>query len=150
MQWSSEMNAGFTTGTPWFSVNENYREVNVEDQEKDPNSLLNFYRKLIAFRKNNKAALYGDYVEYDKKNRYFYTYERNYLDNKLLVICSFTASQVRFEAPPGTNLGRGKLVLGNYERNQIVANGFTSRPYELRVYLFDHDIPSNPYDGLRR
>ena len=150
VQWSAEKNAGFTTGTPWFPVNENYLEVNVEAQEKDPDSLLNFYRKLIAFRKNSKVALYGDYIEYDKKNKFFYTYERNYLDTKLLVICSFTASQVRFEAPAGIHLGRGKLVLGNYERNQIVANGFTARPYELRVYLFDPDLPSDHYDGLRR
>ena len=89
-------------------------------------------------------------IKYDKKNRYFYTYERNYLARKLLVICSFTASQVRFEAPAGIHLGRGKLVLGNYDRNQIVANGFTARPYELRVYLFDPDLPSDHYDGLRR
>ena len=150
VQWSAEKNAGFTTGTPWFPVNENYLEVNVEAQEKDPDSLLNFYRKLIAFRKNNEVALYGDYIEYDKKNKYFYTYERNYLARKLLVICSFTASQVRFEAPAGIHLGRGKLVLGNYDRNQIVANGFTARPYELRVYLFDPDLPSDHYDGLRR
>ena len=150
VQWSAEKNAGFTTGTPWFPVNGNYTEVNVEAQEKDPDSLLNFYRKLIAFRKNNEVALYGDYIEYDKKNRYFYTYERNYLARKLLVICSFTASQVRFEAPAGIHLGRGKLVLGNYDRNQIVANGFTARPYELRVYLFDPDLPSDHYDGLRR
>ena len=48
VQWSDEENAGFTTGTPWLPVNENYKEINVEREERDPDSLLNFYRKAIA------------------------------------------------------------------------------------------------------
>ena len=150
VQWSAEENAGFTTGTPWFPVNENYTEVNVAAQEEDPNSLLNFYRKLIAFRKGSRVALYGDYREHDKKNKQFYIYERNYLDKKLLVICCFTREQARFEAPEGIQLEKGRLVLANYELNQVIENGFTARPYELRVYLFDPELPKDPYEGLRR
>ena len=150
VQWSAGENAGFTTGKPWFPINENYTEVNVEAQEKDPNSLLNFYRKLIAFRKGNPLALYGDYREHDPKNKYFYTYERNYLDKKMLVICSFSAQQRRYDAPEGIRLKKGTLIFGNYEINQIIENGFTARPYELRVYLFDPEIPKDRYEGLRR
>ena len=150
VQWSAEANAGFTTGTPWFPVNENYTEINVAAQEKDPNSLLNFYRKLIAFRKETPVALYGDYHEHDPKSKEFYSYERNYLSQKLLVVCSFTREQRRYEAPPGIDLEKGKLVLWNYEQSLTVANGFTTRPYELRVYLFDPEQPADPYEGLRR
>lgn len=150
VQWSAEENAGFTTGTPWFPVNENYIEVNVAAQEADPNSLLHFYRELIAFRKANPVALYGDYHEYLKNDRQFYVYERNYLNRKLLVICFFATDQRRFEAPVGISLEKGRLVLSNYELNQIVANGFTARPYELRVYLFGPEQPKNPYEGLRK
>ena len=150
VQWSAEENAGFTTGTPWFPVNENYTEVNVAAQEADPNSLLHFYRELIAFRKANPVALYGDYHEYLKNDRQFYVYERNYLNRKLLVICFFATDQRRFEAPVGISLEKGRLVLSNYELNQIVANGFTARPYELRVYLFGPEQPKNPYEGLRK
>jgi oligo-1,6-glucosidase len=150
VQWNAEKNAGFTEGEPWFPVNENYREVNVAAQENDPNSLLNFYRKLIAFRKANKVALYGDYIEHDKKSKDFYVYERNYLDKKLLVICFFSKEQKRFDAPVGISLENGHLIFSNYEMNQVVSNGFTARPYELRVYLFDPERPKDPYEGLRK
>lgn len=52
MQWSSKTHAGFTSGTPWLKVNENYKLINVEDQENNPNSVLNYYRKLVALRKS--------------------------------------------------------------------------------------------------
>ena len=50
MQWNTRENAGFTTGTPWLKVNDNYTEINVETQDTDPDSVLNYYRKLIALR----------------------------------------------------------------------------------------------------
>ena len=52
MQWSSGKEAGFTEGTPWLSVNPDYRDINVEAQEQDPDSILHYYRKLTALRKN--------------------------------------------------------------------------------------------------
>ena len=137
VQWSAEENAGFTTGTPWFQVNENYRTINAAAQEQDPNSLLNFYRRLLRFRKEHPVVLWGDYVELLPKDRQLYVYERNLGGKKLLVICSFTAQQVRFEAPAGIRLEEKALALGNYEHNFVIANGFTTRPYELRVYLFE-------------
>ena len=137
MQWSAEKNAGFSTGVPWFFVNKCYKSINVEAQEKDPDSILNFYRKLIAFRKNTPVALYGDYVELMPEDKNLYVYERNYHGKKLLVICSFTAEQIRFEMPETVDLMKGSLVLANYEMNFVIANGFTTRPYEMRVYLFE-------------
>ncbi len=136
MQWSAEENAGFTTGKPWFFVNDNYRTINVAAQEEDPDSLLNFYRKLLKFRKETPVALWGDYHEYEPKNRNLYIYERNYEGKKLLVVCAFTAEPVRFEAPAGIDLQKGSCVLSNYDFNYVIGNGFTTRPYELRVYLF--------------
>lgn len=140
MQWSAEPNAGFSKAEPWFAVNVNYPEINVADQEQDPNSLLNFYRKLIRFRKDNPVALYGTYREHDRKNRKLYVYERAYEGTRLLVICSFTADQVRFDAPEGIKLDKARQVLGNYEVNFVIANGFTTRPYELRVYLIENEV----------
>ena len=136
MQWSAEENAGFSSHKPWFTVNENYRTVNVAAQEDDPASLLNFYRALLAFRKEQPVVLWGDFVEHRPEDKHFYIYERNYEGKKLLVICSFTAEQLRFEAPAGIELAEKALVFSNYEFNFVIANGFTSRPYELRVYLF--------------
>ena len=65
-------------------------------------------------------------------------------------ICFFSKEQKRFDAPVGISLENGHLVFSNYEMNQVVSNGFTARPYELRVYLFDPEQPKNPYEGLRR
>ena len=136
VQWSAEQNAGFTTGTPWFPVNDNYKTVNAADQEADPDSLLNFYRALLRFRKEHPVALWGDYVELLPEDRKLYVYERNYEGKKLLVVCSFSEDPVRFQAPAGIELDEKALVFGNYSWNFVVANGFTTRPYELRVYLF--------------
>ena len=147
MQWSAEPNAGFTTGTPWFTVNENYTTVNAAAQEEDPNSLLNFYRRLLRFRKEHPVAIWGDYVELLPEDKHLYVYERNYAGSKLLVICSFTDEQIRFQAPIGIELSEKALVFGNYEWNFVISNGFTTRPYELRVYLFETQTADNAEFG---
>ena len=134
MQWSDAENAGFSTAEPWFSVNPNYKQINVEAQEDDPGSLLNFYRRLLAFRKNNAVALYGTYKEYRPKDKDFYVYERRYGSERLLVICCFASEFTRFDAPEGITLDDWTLELSNYDGCFVIGNGFTARPYELRVY----------------
>jgi len=136
MQWSAGRNAGFSKSIPWFFVNENYKTINVEAQENDPDSLLNFYRRLVKFKKETPVAIYGDYIEHLPKDKNLYVYERNYEGRKLLVICSFTNEQIRYECPEEIALDKGELVFSNYEMNFVIANGFTTRPYEMRVYLF--------------
>ena len=136
VQWDTSENAGFTTGKPWFNINENYKEINVADEDKDPDSLLNFYRELIKFKKENEVAIYGKYKEYYHLNPSLFVYERTYEGKKLLVICSFKEKSVRFSAPDGYNLKKGKLVLNNYKDNKVVNNGFVTKPYEVRVYMF--------------
>ena len=143
MQWTAERNAGFSTHEPWLPVNSNYPLINAAAQEEDPDSILNFYRRLLAFRKEDPAALYGDYEERDPENPDFYVYERSYERERLLVICSFSPELKRFNAPEGCDLERGELVLSNYDFNFIIENGYTARPYELRVYRLD----GTDYDG---
>lgn len=136
MQWDRSRNAGFTSGTPWFSVNPNYHEINVADEEKSPDSLLNFYRAVLKFRKEDPVALYGTYRELMPESRKLYVYERAYEGERLLVICSFTNEQVRFEAGSAYDIENAEPVLSNYEHNFVISNGFTTRPYEMRVYHF--------------
>ena len=136
-QWSAEENAGFSTGTPWFFVNDNYKQINAAAQEDDPDSLLNFYRRVLKFKKENPVAVWGDYKEYFPKDKNFYVYERSYKGKRLLVICSFSKKLLRFEAPDGFDLEKGELVLSNYEQHFIIMNGFTAHPYEMRVYSFE-------------
>ena len=137
VQWTNEKNAGFTAGTPWFGVNPNYPEINVESQLDDEDSLLNFYRAALKFRKEHELVIYGDYVDLLPKNKDLYVYERNLDKQKLLVICSFTEDSVRFDAPQGIDLNKGTQVFGNYANCFVIGNGFTTRPYEMRVYLFE-------------
>ena len=137
MQWTAGKNAGFTEGTPWFYVNENCRSVNVEAAEADENSLLNFYREPIAFRKREPSVRYGSYTELIPQSPNFYCYVREYENRRLLVIASLVPRETYFTCPEGFSLLYGELVLKNHELNVVVNNAFTARPYELRVYLFE-------------
>ena len=133
VQWSSEANAGFTTGTPWFYVNENYTEINVADQEGDEDSVLNFYRKAIKLRKTLSAVRHGDYKEHFKSSKKLYTYTREDKRQKLLVVCSFTDCETEMKVPKDFDLSKAQLMLQNYAD----ASTKTLKPYEVRVYLLN-------------
>ncbi len=133
VQWSAEEHAGFTTGTPWFYVNENYKEINVADQENDPDSVLNFYRKAIKLRKTLSAVRHGDYKEHFIFSSKLYTYTREDKRQKLLVVCSFTDKKAMMKVPAGFDLSKAQLMLHNYAD----VSSKTLRPYEVRVYLLD-------------
>lgn len=137
VQWDDSENAGFTTGKPWFPVNKNYHEINAKKEAENPDSILNHYKKLIKFKKENPVAVYGDYKEHYKNSSKLYVYERNYKGSRLLVINSFTEDNVAFEAPKGFDLDKGKAILCNYPNPTVQGNGFKTRPYETRVYLFE-------------
>jgi len=133
VQWSAEPNAGFTTGEPWFYVNENYVDVNVASQEQDADSVLNFYRKAIALRKALSCVRHGDYREYNKLSSSLYTYSREDEKQKILVVCSYTEKEVPFKAPQGFDLASAELKLQNYAK----ADSALLKPYEVRVYLWE-------------
>ena len=137
VQWDATPNAGFTTGTPWMPVNPNYKTINAQAEVLKRDSIFNHYRKLIAFRKSHSVAIHGDYKEHYAQSKELYVYERSLNGKRLLVICSFTEKPVGFWAPEGFDLTKGKPVLCNYPDNQIHGNGFTTRPYETRVYYFE-------------
>ena len=133
VQWDDSENAGFTTGTPWFYVNENYKEVNVASQQNDENSVLNFYRKAIALRKSLSSVRFGDYEEYGRSSSDFYTYSREDVHQKILVVCSFSEKNKKWTAPKGFDMSKAKLILSNYgDRDSL-----EFLPYESRVYLWD-------------
>jgi oligo-1,6-glucosidase len=137
VQWDATANAGFTTGTPWMPVNPNYKTVNAQAEVLKRDSIFNHYRRLIAFRKKHPVAIHGEYKEHCADSRELYVYERSLEGKRILVICSFTEKPVGFWAPEGFDLTKGKPVLCNYPDNQIHGNGFTTRPYETRVYYFE-------------
>ncbi len=138
VQWTAGKNAGFTTAEePWFYINPNYTEINVEQAEKDPDSLLNYYRKLLKFRKENEIVIYGDYKEHYRDSDKLYVYERSYEGKKMLVICSFSDTIERFKAPKGFDLAKGRVVLANYDYANPGFDSFNLKPYETKVFMFD-------------
>jgi len=134
VQWSGERHAGFTTGeTTWMDVNENYTRINVADQEKDPDSILNFYRKAIALRKSLSCVRHGRYEEYRKLSGKHYIYSMEDDRQKILVVCSYAKKATAFKAPRGFDLDAAELVLCNYRCSVVPA----LQPYECRVYLWN-------------
>ena len=132
LQWDDSENAGFTTGKPWFYVNQNYKEINVAQQEADPDSILNFYKKAIALRKRLKVVRYGNYRELYRYSNKLYVYAREMEGEKILVVCSFSDKPHIFPAPTGFDFNEGLLVLNNYKE----VDHHLLKPYEARVYLW--------------
>lgn len=140
MQWSGSDFAGFSTVQPWFTVNPNYPSVNVETEEKDPQSILNFYRKCLRLRKSSAALLKGEYREYCPHRRRLYMYERRYQSERVLVVCSFSAREQTWKLPKGFAKDDGVLMLCNYPEEGVPGR---LRPYETRVLRFqDPDAPA--------
>ena len=137
VQWDDSPNGGFTTGTPWMAVNPNYPQINAKAAMEDPDSIFHHYKAAIQFRREHPVAIYGVYKEHYEKSKELYVYERSYEGKRMLVICSFTDKPVGFWAPEGFDLTKGQAVLCNYKDNPVHGNGFTTRPYETRVYYFD-------------
>ncbi len=132
VQWSGEENGGFTTGKPWMNVNPNYTEINVQKQDKDPDSILNFYRQAVHLRKQLSCVRWGDYKEYKKRSNKIYMYSRQDPRQKLLVVCSFSPKPMAFRPPKDFYIPGARLALCNY--NTITVG--TLQPYECRVYLW--------------
>ena len=132
VQWDATKNAGFSEAKPWFYVNSNYPYINVAQQENDPDSILNFYRKAIALRKRLSCVRDGNYKEYHEKSDDLYMYTRQDPRQRILVVCSFAKKELRFKAPRGYHLDVADLVLQNYENPK---DGVL-QPYECRVYLW--------------
>ena len=133
VQWDDSENAGFTTGTPWLPVNENYREINAAAEERDSDSLLNFYRKANRLRKALPAVRDGSYKEHYRFSSKLYVYSRETDDQKLLVICSFADTDMKIRVPGGFDLKNGKLIL----QSHTDISDSRLKPYESRVYLWE-------------
>lgn len=115
MQWNSTKNAGFSKGTPWLEVNPNFEEVNVENQEKDSQSVLNYYREMIAFRKDNPTLVYGDYECVDNGHEHIYAYTRWDAEAQFLILHNFSSAPQTLDLKASTDTY--KLVKSNLNNN---------------------------------
>lgn len=135
-QWDSTENAGFTTGTPWIKVAPNYKAINVASQEVDPNSCLNYFRRLVKLRKEYIPALvYGRYTLLDKANPKVYAYTREGEGQKMLILLNFSSSNAQTRL--ALNLSHATLLLSNYKEAPLIQKGrpiLTLKPYQAVVY----------------
>jgi oligo-1,6-glucosidase len=127
-QWNASKNGGFSTGEPWLKVNDNHTFLNAEAQEKDPNSNLNYFRKMTQLRKSNLALVYGKYTLLDSKNPNVYAYTRELKGKKVLVLLNFSSKNA--SANTGLNLKNAKVLINNYAKASKSAE---LRPYESVV-----------------
>lgn len=134
MQWSAEENAGFTTGTPWMVVNPNYKEINVEQALQDKDSIWYFYQKVNALRKGDEIIRNGSYKQYYPKDKKIWVYEREYNDKKYVVLANYTDKNAKFVLPEELKYNSCKVVLHNYDNNEIVLETMTLQPYEAIVF----------------
>jgi len=99
MQWNASTNAGFSTAKPWNPVDPRYATYNVETEKKDPNSILNWYQKVLALRHTNRALLDGDYVALNETDPNVLSYLRSYKGENVLVVLNMsgTPQKVKFD-----------------------------------------------------
>ena len=134
MQWTAGDNAGFSTGVPWMKVNPNYKEINVEDSERREDSLLNFYRKAIAYRKANDVIINGDFKLIYPKNKDIFAYVREYQGKRILVIVNYKNKIINFDLPKDLIFDESKLALSNYADAPAMLQNMKLREYEALVY----------------
>ncbi|AMC09496.1 glycoside hydrolase family 13 protein [Turicibacter sp. H121] len=134
MQWNDGVNSGFTTGTPWLAVNPNYQTINVEAQEEDPDSILNFYKEMIALRKSEDIFVYGTYDLVFEDHQEIYAYTRTLGEKRVLILCNLTNKQTSINLEKIT-VSTDQLLLSNIpvEEHESIQE-LTLKPFEARIY----------------
>lgn len=131
MQWSSAKEAGFTSGTPWLKVNDNYIHINVEKQLQEPRSILQFYKQMIQLRKEHDTLTYGIYELLMPDHPSVYAYTRTLADQQVLVVINLSEHMVELEEDE-LGLDFSEIWLTNYENGMLP---LMLRPFETIVGL---------------
>lgn len=130
MQWNTTENAGFTTGTPWLTINANYTQINAENCVNDPNSIYYYYKKLIAYRKQSDTVIYGNYQLILESDTQVFAYTRTYEKETILVVCNFSENVAKFDLPKTITNTNYTILFSNYDRNLTQINNIDLQPYE--------------------
>ncbi len=130
MQWDDGKNAGFTDGTPWLKVNPNYPEINAASQVGQPDSVFEYYRKLVALRKQYPVLIDGRYELLIAEDENIFAYTREDEESVLFVVCNFYGNTV--SCPVVKEWADAQILIANYDD---VSDAETMRPYEARMYL---------------
>jgi glycosidase len=131
MQWTAEENAGFTTGEPWLPVNDNYRTCNADSEEKDPDSVLSWYRTMAALRNSHAELTEGSYEEILNENEQIYAFVRRGKSAEAIVLTNFSREKAEFDA---SVLEGAELVISSAGKSGNGGVEGVLAPLEAAVY----------------
>ncbi|KAF8234809.1 glycoside hydrolase family 13 protein [Tricholoma matsutake] len=140
MQWDATEHAGFTSGTPWMRVNDDYKQWNVTSQISDPRSVHSFWKEALRVRKMNDVLIYGDFVDLSIGDEQLFSYTRLLGNCTALVVLNFKAEEIQFSLGDQEDWNGFHFALGNYyyplvsptpliSGNSILLQGFEGRLY---------------------
>lgn len=132
MHWDETENAGFTTATPWLGINPNYPAINAKTEKENPDSVYNFFRKIIALRHEHEALVYGDFSPVFMRDKDTFCYFRIGGGKKFYVEVNLTGED---QKRPGPLTPEHRLMAGNYGGTAVML-----RPYEANVYLVEQPV----------
>lgn len=128
MQWNDGTQAGFSAGNPWMTVNPNHTQINVSQQESDPDGVLSFFKRIVQLRQNYITLREGSYQSIETANNELFIFLRENLGEKIMVALNFSSRAINFPFDTHQN----ELLLGNYRTASIGINQL--RPWEAVVY----------------
>ena len=128
MQWDNKKNAGFSKVKPWIKVNDNYKKINVKNQEKDLGSILNYYKLLIKLRKENSTLVYGKYEDLGPMHTKIFSYKRWDENDVFIIHLNFSNCSVKINS---NEIKDYKLVISNYT---FAKKSYNLNPWEARIY----------------
>jgi oligo-1,6-glucosidase len=128
VQWSDSQNAGFSEGKTWMMVNPNYVKINADNQEHDPNSILNYFRKMILLRKEMKTLVYGDFKMIHASDDRLFQFIGKDEHKEILVILNFSNDTIAFATE--VDISKAGKLIGNYKEDSLKL-----RPWEASIFL---------------
>lgn len=137
MQWSGKEHAGFSEAAPWMKVNPNYRRINVEDELKKENSLIDFYKEIIRLRRDSSALTYGTFIPLDRQNPHVLSYLREDEGERCLVVVNLSGKKVSSSLLEAGS-SSWTCLIGNYGSRDFQEK-LTLHPYEALVFSQNKD-----------
>ncbi len=128
MQWNDEINGGFSMHDPWLKANPNYDKINVELQQNDPNSILNFYRNLLKIRKQYDAFVFGDFEELEYNNPSLYVYKKVFGGEQIMVLLNF--SNITNTCTIQEEINTAIVLINNYDTLTADQKSINLEPYQ--------------------
>lgn len=132
MQWDTTVNAHFTTGKPWLPVNDNFKNINVASEEKEPNSVLNHFKKMVNLRRENDVLVYGQYTLLAPEHPKIYAYIRALGHQRLLVLLNFSDKDANLELEEIGAIDEN--LINNFETVAIQEKKIILKPYQAVIF----------------